>query len=52
MSKVLWQDEEKVNHYGTEYCVSRTYDATDILELPKIVFILRKLKWLILNDEY
>jgi hypothetical protein len=37
---------------GTEYCVSRTYDATDVLELPKIVFILRKLKWLILNNEY
>jgi hypothetical protein len=34
---------------GTEYCVSRTYDATDILELPKIVFILRRLKALILT---
>lgn len=37
---------------GTEYCVSRTYDASDIMELPKIVFILKKLKWLILNEEY
>ncbi len=37
--------------HGTEYCVSRTYDATDIVELPKIVFILRKLKSLILNGD-
>jgi hypothetical protein len=35
---------------GTEYCVSRTYDATDKQELPKIVFILRQLKALILKD--
>jgi hypothetical protein len=34
---------------GSEYGVSRTYDATDIVELPKIVFILRHLKILILN---
>ena len=37
---------------GTEYCVSRIYDATDVLELPKIVFILKQLKGLILNNEY
>jgi hypothetical protein len=36
---------------GTEYCVSRTYDATDELELPQIVFILKRLKLLILNNE-
>jgi hypothetical protein len=35
---------------GTEYCVSRTYDASDILELPQIVFILKKLKRLILKE--
>jgi hypothetical protein len=34
---------------GTEYCVSKTFDATDAIELPKIVFILRKLKALILK---
>ena len=37
---------------GTEYCVSKTYDATDVFELPKIVFILRNLKSLILAAEY
>ncbi len=34
---------------GRDYCVSKTYDATDIEDLKQIVFILRKLKDLILN---
>ena len=34
---------------GSEYCVSRTYDASDKNELMEIVFILRKLKGMILN---
>lgn len=34
---------------GKEYCVSRAFDATDNDALLKIVFILRKLKDLILN---
>jgi hypothetical protein len=34
---------------GKNYCVSKTYDATDIEDLHQIVFILRKLKDLILN---
>ncbi len=32
-----------------DYCVSKTYDATDIEDLHQIVYILRKLKDLILN---
>ena len=32
-----------------EYCVSKTFDATDADDLLKIVFILRELKMLILN---
>ena len=32
-----------------EYCVSKTFDATDADDLLKIVFILRALKMLILN---
>ncbi len=34
---------------GRDYCVSRLYDATDMEDLHQIVFILRKLKELILN---
>ncbi len=34
---------------GRDYCVSRLYDATNINDLHQIVFILRKLKDLILN---
>jgi hypothetical protein len=34
---------------GTEYCVSKTFDATDAIELHQIVFILRKLKEMILT---
>ena len=34
---------------GVEYCVSRSFDATDPNDLLQIVFILRKLKELILN---
>lgn len=34
---------------GTEYCVSQTYDATDKGQLHKIVFILKKLKSIILG---
>jgi hypothetical protein len=34
---------------GRDYCVSKTYDATDMEDLHQIVFILRKLKDLILN---
>jgi hypothetical protein len=34
---------------GRDYCVSKQYDATDIEDLYQIVFILRKLKDLILN---
>ena len=34
---------------GRDYCVSKTYDATDMEDLYQIVFILRKLKDLILN---
>jgi hypothetical protein len=34
---------------GKEYCISKTYDATNIDDLHQIVFILRKLKELILN---
>ncbi len=33
---------------GSDYCVSKTFDATDPLELPLIVFILKQLKTLIL----
>jgi hypothetical protein len=36
---------------GTDYCVSKTYDATDAIELLEIVFILKRLKLLILNNE-
>ncbi len=32
-----------------DYCVSKTYDATDIEDLHQIIFILRKLKALILS---
>ena len=35
--------------HGSEYCVSRTYDASVKDELLEIVFILRKLKGMILN---
>ena len=35
--------------HGTEYCVSRTFDASDKQDLLNIVFILRKLKGMILN---
>jgi hypothetical protein len=34
---------------GRDYCVSKQFDATDIEDLHQIVFILRKLKDLILN---
>ncbi len=34
---------------GRDYCVSKTYDATEMDDLHQIVFILRKLKDLILN---
>jgi hypothetical protein len=34
---------------GRDYCVSKTYDATDMEDLHQIIFILRKLKELILN---
>jgi hypothetical protein len=34
---------------GRDYCVSKQYDATDMEDLHQIVFILRKLKDLILN---
>jgi hypothetical protein len=34
---------------GRDYCVSRLYDATNPEDLRQIVFILRKLKDLILN---
>jgi hypothetical protein len=34
---------------GRNYCVSKTYDATEMDDLHQIVFILRKLKDLILN---
>ncbi len=34
---------------GKNYCVSKQFDATDIEDLYQIVFILRKLKDLILN---
>ncbi len=34
---------------GTEYCVSKVYDAIDPLELAQIVFILRQLKVIILG---
>lgn len=34
---------------GTEYCVSRTFDASNPNDIHQIVFILRKLKELILN---
>ncbi len=34
---------------GIEYCVSKSFDATDPVDLNQIVFILRKLKELILN---
>lgn len=34
---------------GTSYCVSHTFDATDAVDLLKIVFVLKRLKWLILN---
>jgi hypothetical protein len=34
---------------GTDYCVSRQFDATQSVDLHNIVFILRKLKTLILN---
>ncbi len=34
---------------GRDYCVSKSYDATDMEDLHQIVFILRKLKDLILN---
>lgn len=36
---------------GTEYCVSKTYDATDAIELSQIVFILKRLKLLILDNK-
>jgi hypothetical protein len=35
--------------HGSEYCVSRTFDASDKVDLLRIVFILRKLKGMILN---
>ncbi len=35
--------------HGNEYCTSRLYDASDYDDLTKIIFILRKLKDLILN---
>jgi hypothetical protein len=34
---------------GKDYCVSRQFDATQLADLHQIVFILRKLKTLILN---
>ena len=34
---------------GKDYCVSKPFDATDPQALLQIVFILRKLKELILN---
>ncbi len=34
---------------GRDYCVSKQFDATDMEDLHQIVFILRKLKDLILN---
>jgi hypothetical protein len=34
---------------GRDYCVSKTYDATKMEDLHQIIFILRKLKDLILN---
>jgi hypothetical protein len=34
---------------GNEYCVSKLFDASDAEDLLRIVFILRKLKDLILN---
>ncbi len=34
---------------GRDYCVSKQFDATDMEDLHQIVFILRKLKELILN---
>jgi hypothetical protein len=34
---------------GRDYCVSRVYDAANMNDLHQIVFILRKLKLLILN---
>jgi hypothetical protein len=33
---------------GTEYCVSRAYDATNASDLLQIVFILQRLKALVL----
>ena len=32
-----------------DYCVSKQFDATNMVDLQQIVFILRKLKDLILN---
>lgn len=35
--------------HGNDYCTSRLYDASDLNDLTQIIFILRKLKDLILN---
>jgi hypothetical protein len=35
--------------HNKDYCVSKQFDATDMNDLKQIVFILRKLKDLILN---
>ncbi len=34
---------------GRDYCVSKTFDTTDMEDLQQVIFILRKLKDLILN---
>lgn len=35
-----------------DYCVSKTYDSTDIIDLHQIVFILRQLKhYILINDK-
>lgn len=36
--------------HDTNYCVSRAYDATQISDLHKIIFILKELKQVILTD--